>query len=150
MEVNQIAIYTSPKGEVYKGEVYIEARLKDETLWLNQNQMADLFGVNQPAIAKHLHNVFKSSELEEKSVHSILECTAKDGKKYKTKFYNLDAILSVGYRVNSQKATLFRIWATKTLKNLLLRGYSVDERLLLAERKRLEEIRDKISEMLEG
>lgn len=87
-----------------------------------------LFGVKQPAISKHLNNIFKSGELDEGSVHSILEYTAADGKLYKTKFYNLDAILSVGYRVNSINATMFRKWANKVLNEYLLKGYSINQR----------------------
>ena len=87
--------------------VKIEVRLNNDTVWLTQQQIADLFGVKQPAISKHLKNIFESGELIESSVHSILEYTAADGKSYKTKFYNLDAILSVGYRVNSTNATIF-------------------------------------------
>lgn len=79
--------------------VKLEVRLEDETVWLTQQQIADLFGVKQPAISKHLKNIFESEELDEASVHSILEYTAADGKLYRTKFYNLDAILSVGYRL---------------------------------------------------
>lgn len=89
-----------------------------------------MFGVKQPAISKHLKNIFESEELDEASVHSILEYTAADGKLYRTKFYNLDAILSVGYRVNSKNATLFRQWANRILKEYLLRGYSVNQLLL--------------------
>ena len=96
--------------------------------WLTQTQIALLFGVGQPAISKHLNNIFKSGELDENSVHSILEYTAADGKIYKTKFYNLDAILSVGYRVNSINATMFRKWANNVLKDYLLKGYSVNQR----------------------
>lgn len=110
--------------------VKLEARLEDETVWLTQQQIADLFGVKQPAISKHLKNIFESEELDEASVHSILEYTAADGKLYRTKFYNLDAILSVGYRVNSKNATLFRQWANRILKEYLLRGYSVNQLLL--------------------
>lgn len=110
--------------------VKLEVRLEDETVWLTQQQIADLFGVKQPAISKHLKNIFESEELDEASVHSILEYTAADGKLYRTKFYNLDAILSVGYRVNSKNATLFRQWANRILKEYLLRGYSVNQLLL--------------------
>ncbi len=110
--------------------VKLEVRLEDETVWLTQQQIADLFGVKQPAISKHLKNIFESEELDEASVHSILEYTAADGKSYRTKFYNLDAILSVGYRVNSKNATLFRQWANRILKEYLLRGYSVNQLLL--------------------
>lgn len=108
----------------------LDVRVEDETVWLTQQQIAQLFGVKQPAISKHLKNIFESRELDENSVYSILEYTASDGKKYKTRFYNLDAILSVGYRVNSLNATLFRQWANKILKDYLLRGYSINHRLL--------------------
>ena len=108
--------------------VKLEVRLENETVWLTQQQIADLFGVKQPAISKHLKNIFESGELVESSVHSILEYTATDGKSYKTKFYNLDAILSVGYRVNSKNATLFRQWANKVLKDYLMKGYAVSQR----------------------
>ena len=108
--------------------VKIEVRLNNDTVWLTQQQIADLFGVKQPAISKHLKNIFESGELIESSVHSILEYTAADGKSYKTKFYNLDAILSVGYRVNSKNATMFRQWANKVLKDYLLNGYAVARR----------------------
>ena len=111
----------------------LEVRLENETVWLTQQQIADLFGTKRPAITKHLSNIFKTGELEENSVRSILEHTAADGKIYKTQFYNLDAILSVGYRVNSRNATLFRIWVTQVLKDHLLRGYSINQRLLYME-----------------
>ena len=97
-------------------------------MWLTQQQIAMLFGVQRPAITKHLRNIFRSGELEESSVSSILEHTAADGKLYRTQFYNLDAILSVGYRVNSINATLFRQWANKVLKDYLLKGYSINRR----------------------
>lgn len=108
--------------------IRLEVRLEDETVWLTQQQIADLFGVKQPAISKHLKNIFESGELNEASVYSILEYTAADGKRYKTKFYNLDAILSVGYRVNSKNATMFRQWANQVLKEYLVRGYAVSRR----------------------
>ncbi|MQW23219.1 virulence RhuM family protein [Lactococcus sp. dk322] len=97
--------------------------------------MSDLFDVGQPAIAKHLKNIFESQELQESAVYSKMEYTATDGKKYKTGFYNLDAIISVGYRVNSQKATRFRQWATKILKEFMIKGFVLDdERLKQGER----------------
>lgn len=100
------------KGEIvlYQPDesIRLEVRIEDETVWLTQQQIADLFGTKRPAITKHLNNIFKCGELDENSVSSILEHTAADGKKYATKFYNLDAILSVGYRVNSVYATSFR------------------------------------------
>ena len=108
--------------------IRLEVRMDDETVWLTQAQIATLFGVKQPAISKHLNNIFRSGELDESAVHSILEYTATDGKLYKTKFYNLDAILSVGYRVNSINATIFRKWANNVLKEYIISGYSVNQR----------------------
>ena len=116
--------------------ISIEVKLDVEydTVWLTQQQIADLFGVKQPAISKHLNNIFREGALDKNSVHSILEYTATDGKVYKTQFYNLDAILSVGYRVNSINATAFRRWATGVLKEHLLRGYSVNQQFLAIQR----------------
>ena len=107
----------------------LEVRIQDETVWLTQAQIAELFGTRRQAITKHLQNIFKSGELNESSVSSILELTASDGKNYVTKIYNLDAIISVGYRVNSRNATLFRQWATQVLRNYLLKGYSINQRM---------------------
>jgi prophage maintenance system killer protein len=123
--VTEIVIYTAKDGRIE-----LDVSLADETVWLSQQQIADLFGTKRPAITKHLRNIFNSNELDEDSVCSILEHTAGDGKKYKTKFYNLDVIVSVGYRVNSHQATQFRIWATRVLKEHLIRGYTTyDKRL---------------------
>ena len=111
-------------------EVKLEVRLEEETVWLTQEQIAALFGTKRPAITKHLSNIYNSGELAQDSTCSILEHMGNDGKqKYVTKYYNLDAILSVGYRVNSKNATLFRRWANKVLKEYLLKGYSVNQRL---------------------
>ena len=110
-------IYTAPTGDVK-----IEAYVHNETIWLTQDRMADLFGVQRPAITKHLKNIFEQGELVEKEVSSILEHTTKHGaitgktQTNKITYYNLDAIISVGYRVNSKQATQFRIWAAKILK----------------------------------
>ncbi len=104
--------------------------MKDETVWLTQKAIAELFGVKVPVINKHLKNIFEAGEIEEKSVISILETTASDGKTYNTGFYNLDAIISVGYRVNSYQAMQFRIWATNTLREYIIKGFVLeDERL---------------------
>ena len=108
----------------------LEVKVKNESVWLTQAQISQLFGVGQPAISKHLKNIFTSGELEITAVHSILEYTAADGKSYKTGFYNLDAILSIGYRVNSRQATQFRQWANHVLKEYLIKGYSLNARLL--------------------
>ena len=110
--------------------IQLEVHLKDETVWLTQQQIADLFGVKQPAISKHIANIYKSGELEVEGTYSILEYMGHDGKQlYTAKAYNLDMILSVGYRVNSTNATRFRQWANRVLKDYLLRGYAFNQRL---------------------
>ena len=119
---NQILIYQNTDGKIK-----IETHFENETVWLTQKTMAELFSVGVPAISKHLSNIFESSELDEDSVISILETTAADGKNYPTKFYNLDAIISVGYRVNSTKATQFRIWATQRLKEYIIKGFTLND-----------------------
>ncbi|MBR3655349.1 MAG: virulence RhuM family protein [Elusimicrobia bacterium] len=125
--INEISflLYTTPDEKVS-----IEAVVKDENLWLTQKSMAELFGCSSDNISLHLKNIFKEGELDEKSVTEKFSATASDGKNYITKFYNLDAIISVGYRVNSSKATQFRIWATKILKEYIQKGFVLnDERL---------------------
>jgi thiamine pyrophosphate-dependent acetolactate synthase large subunit-like protein len=109
------------------GTVALNAQVENETIWLSQKQMAELFGVNVPAVSKHMRNIFKSKELIEKSVVSKMEITASDGKTYKTKHYNLDAIISIGYRLNSKQATQFRIWATNILREHMLQGYTINQ-----------------------
>lgn len=121
---------------IFKGKennLELRVNLDKETVWLTQKQIAQVFETQRPAITKHLNNIFKTKELDEISVSSILEHTADDGKKYKTKFYNLDAVISIGYRVNSVRATEFRIWATQRLKDYLVKGYAFNQ-------KRLEEL----------
>ncbi len=124
---------TSNVGEIViyqpNEKLKLDVRVENETIWLTQAQIAELFGVKQPAISKHINNIFKEGELNKNEVYSILEYTASDGKIYKTQFYNLDAILSIGYRVNSKNATLFRKWANTILKEYLLNGYSLNQRI---------------------
>ncbi len=116
---------------------HIEVRIDEEkeTIWITQKQIADLFGTQRPAITKHLINIFKSGELNESVVSSILEHTTINGaisektQKTKIKFYNIDAVLAVGYRVNSLRASQFRIWATNILKDYLLKGYALNNRM---------------------
>ena len=124
-EQNQFLLYTAPDGAVR-----IEVFVKDETVWLTQKALAELFGVQVPGINKHLKNIFESGELVEASVVSILEATAADGKSYQTRYYSLDAIIAVGYRVNSYQATQFRIWATKTLREFIIKGFVIDDERL--------------------
>ena len=146
---NQIVVYQTADNQTQ-----INVTLENETVWLTQQQIADLFGVKRPAVTKHLGNIFREGELDVTSVSSILEHTAADGKIYSTQFYNLDAILSVGYRVNSKNATLFRRWANQVLKDYMLRGYAVNQRIIFAEEyldkrlraheKRIENVEQKI------
>ena len=127
---NEIVIYQMPNGEMQ-----LDVTVSGETIWLTQRQIAELFGTKVPAISKHLKNIFASGELIEEVVISKMETTTKHGaitgkpQTKETKFYNLDAILSVGYRVNSKNATAFRIWANKVLKQYLLQGYAINERI---------------------
>ena len=122
----------------------IDVRLQENTVWLTQKQIAFLFQVKRPAITKHIGNILKSGELIENSVSSILEHTADDGKKYKTKFYSLDMIISVGYRVNSKTATQFRIWATNTLRDHLVKGYTINEKRLQEQAQKYQELQNSV------
>jgi len=125
MKEDQIVIYQTEDGQTQ-----IDVRLEDETIWLTQKQIAELFGTKRPAITKHLKNIYSSEELDEASTCSILEHMGNDGKQmYNTKYYNLDVILSVGYRVNSKNATRFRQWANRILKEYIFNGYAVNERI---------------------
>jgi len=125
MKNNQLIFYSTPQGNV-KVEVVFES----ETFWLSQKRMAELFGVDVRTVNEHLKNIFKTRELNEDSVIRNFRTTAADGKSYDTKFYMLDAILAVGYRVNSNEATQFRIWATKTLKEFITKGFVLDDERL--------------------
>ena len=120
---NEIILYQPDK------EIKLEVCLEEETVWLTQSQMAELFETTRNNVTLHIGNIFKEHELEKDSVCKDSLLTAADGKKYKTKFYNLDVIISVGYRVKSLRGTQFRQWATKVLKDHLLRGYSINQRI---------------------
>ena len=129
-EQNQIILYRP------NDTISLEVRLENDTIWLTQMQIAELFGTKRPAITKHINNIYASEELEANSTCSILEHMGNDGlQKYSTKYYNLDVILSVGYRVNSINATRFRQWANKVLKEYLLKGYAVNQRFEILENK---------------
>jgi len=127
-KLTEFLLYTTPVGKV-KVEIFFH----DENIWLTQKRMAELFGVNVPAISKHLNNIYESGELNKDSTVSILETVQSEGartvKRYK-EFYNLDAIISVCYRVNSRQATQFRIWATERLKEYLIKGFILDDERL--------------------
>lgn len=118
-------LYSTPEENVT-----VQAIVKDDTLWLTQKSMAELFGCSSDNISLHLKNIFESEELDKTSVTEKISATANDGKNYITQFYNLDAIISVGYRVNSSKATKFRIWATQILKEYMQKGFVLDDERL--------------------
>ena len=125
-EQNNLLIYKDKNGNIAVDAIY-----KDETLWLSQKNMAKVFAVDRTVITKHLKNIFADGELDKDAVCAKIAHTAEDGKIYQTEFYNLDAIISVGYRVNSKKATEFRIWATKVLKEYIIKGFALnDERFI--------------------
>ena len=132
--------------------VKLEVNLKDETVWLTQKQMAELFDKDRRTITRHIQNIYKDGELEEESVCSFFEHTAEDGKKYKVQYYNLDMIISIGYRVNSKRGIIFRKWATKVLKDYMLKGYAVNQRRLeyLEKTIKLIDIANRIDDRLEN
>ena len=119
---SQIIIY-----ETESGETKLEVTFIDETVWLTQIQMAELFGKSKKTISEHISNLFKEEELEENSVIRKFRTTAQDGKNYNTNFYNLDVIISVGYRVKSKQGTQFRIWATQRLKEYIIKGFALND-----------------------
>jgi prophage maintenance system killer protein len=150
MKIKRVENIDAKKGEIviYKakgGNIHLDVKLEKETVWLMQNQVALLFGTKRPAITKHFSNIFDSKELVKDSVCSILEHTAKDGKTYKTMFYNLDAIISVGYRVNSVRATQFRIWATKVLAHYIAKGYALNQERLIEREGTLKNLQETIT-----
>ncbi len=130
-QTTEFLLYTAPSGEIK-----VEVLLSNETIWLTQERMAELFGVQRPAITKHLKKLFESEELDQQVVCSILEHTTEHGaiagktQTNKVKYYNLDAVISVGYRVNSAQATQFRIWATQLIKEYIIKGFAMDDERL--------------------
>lgn len=130
-QTTEFLLYTAPNGTVK-----VEVLLRNESIWLTQKRMAELFGVGVPAISKHLKNIFDSGELVEEVVVSILETTTEHGavagltQTQQVKYYNLDAVISVGYRVNSTQATQFRIWATQLIKEYIIKGFAMDDERL--------------------
>src|ERR1035437_3229937 len=122
---NEIIFYSSPGGDVR-----VEVFFQEETFWLSQKKIGELFGKSKATISEHLKNIFETGELIGKSVVRKIRTTAEDGKLYDTNFYSLDAIIAVGYRVNSYQATQFRIWATKTLREFIIKGFVLDDERL--------------------
>ena len=139
----EIIIYTSEDGSIS-----LDTKLENDTIWLTQKQMAELFGVKTPAINKHLNNIYNEGELDKNATVSILEIVQKEGNRdilRKIAFYNLDAVISVGYRVNSSRATQFRIWATNTLREYLTKGYAINEKMLKAQRNKIQTLQSTVS-----
>ena len=144
-EIKNIVIYQN-------GEIELNISIEKDTIWLNAEDIAILFGVQRPAIVKHIGNIYKTNELSKISTCSILEQVTKDGKKRKKNYYNLDMIISIGYRVNSNKATQFRIWATNVLKQYIYQGYAVNSEKITHQRfKELEKdvslLKDKVNDI---
>jgi len=133
-------------------EIKLEVNMKDETVWLTQKQMAELFGKDRKTITRHIQNIYKDGELEEDLVCSFFEHTGNDGKRYKVQFYNLDMIISVGYRVKSKNGIIFRKWANKILKDYLIKGYAVNQKRLeyLEKTVKLIDIASRIDTELKG
>lgn len=126
-KLTRTLLYVGEEGEVSMEVIIDEER---ETMWATQNTMAEVFNVKKNTISEHLKHIFEEGELQKNSVVRKIRTTASDGKKYNTNFYNLDAIISVGYRVNSKNATRFRIWATGVLKEFMIKGFVLDDELL--------------------
>jgi hypothetical protein len=127
-QTSEFLLYTAPNGDIK-----VEVLLSGETIWLTQKRMAELFGVGVPAVSKHLDNIYDSGELQREATLSILETVQQEGKrevKRKLEYYNLDAVISVGYRVNSAQATQFRIWATQLIKEYIIKGFAMDDERL--------------------
>lgn len=127
-QTTEFLLYTAPNGEIK-----VEVLLSNETIWLTQKRMAELFGVGVPAISKHLENIYDSGELQREGTVSILETVRQEGERKvrrKLEYYNLDAVISVGYRVNSAPATQFRIWATQLIKECIIKGFAMDDERL--------------------
>lgn len=122
---NEIKIY-----EIEDKNIELEVSLENETVWLTQKQMSELFDRDRTVITRHINNIFKEEELDKKSVSANFALTANDGKVYNTEHYNLDVIISVGYRVKSKRGTQFRMWANKILKDYLIKGYVINEKKL--------------------
>lgn len=143
LQKGEIVIYISEDGSIS-----LDTKLENDTIWLTQKQMAELFGVKTPAINKHLNNIYNEGELDKISTVSILEIVQKEGNRdisRKIAFYNLDAVISVGYRVNSSRATQFRIWATNTLKEYLTKGYVINEKMLKAQQNKIQTLQSTVS-----
>ncbi len=136
----EIVIYTSEDGSVS-----LDTKLENETIWLTQKQMAELFGKNVRTVNEHINNIFKEGELDKDSVIRNYRITANDGKQYDTNFYNLDVIISVGYRVKSIRGTQFRIWANKIIKEFITKGYAINEKMLKSKQEQIQTLQSTLN-----
>jgi len=136
---SEVLIYESPDGQTS-----IDVKLENETVWLNLNQISSLFERDKSVISRHISNIFKEGELERNSVVAKNATTGTDGKVYQVEYFNLDLIISIGYRVNSTRGTQFRIWANKILKDYLVKGYAVNEKRLQEQSRQLEELKQTV------
>jgi hypothetical protein len=132
------------KGQIILYKNKLEVRLEEDTVWLSLNQLADLFERDKSVVSRHLRNVFEEKELNKDSVVAKYATTATDGKTYKVEYFNLDAIISVGYRVNSLRGTQFRIWATNVLRKHLVDGYTINEKRLQAQQNKISELQNAV------
>lgn len=139
MEKSDILIY-----QLEDGETEISVQLDNETVWLNLNQIVDLFGRDKSVISRHINNIFKEKELQRDSVVAKNATTASDGKTYQVDYYNLDVIISVGYRIKSKRGTQFRIWANQIIKEYLIKGYSINEKRLTLHNEQLKELQESV------
>lgn len=139
MEKSDILIY-----QLEDGKTEINVQLDKETVWLNLNQIVDLFGRDKSVISRHINNIFKENELQKNSVVAKNATTASDGKTYQIEYYNLDVIISVGYRIKSKRGTLFRIWANQIIKDYLIKGYSINEKRLTQHKDQLQELQESV------
>ena len=140
LQKGEIIIYTSEDGSIS-----LDTKLENDTIWLTQKQMAELFDKNIRTVNEHINNIFKEGELDKSSVIRKFRITASDGKQYDTNFYNLDVIISVGYRVKSLRGTQFRIWATNTLREYLTKGYVINEKMLKAQQNKIQTLQSTVN-----
>ena len=140
LQKGEIIIYTSEDGSIS-----LDTKLENDTIWLTQKQMAELFDKNIRTVNEHINNIFKEGELDKISVVRNFRITASDGKQYDTNFYNLDVIISVGYRVKSLRGTQFRIWATNTLREYLTKGYVINEKMLKTQQNKIQTLQSTVN-----
>ncbi len=140
LQKGEIIIYTSEDGSIS-----LDTKLENDTIWLTQKQMAELFDKNIRTVNEHINNIFKEGELDKSSVIRNFRITASDGKQYDTNFYNLDVIISVGYRVKSLRGTQFRIWATNTLREYLTKGYVINEKMLKTQQNKIQTLQSTVN-----